>query len=120
MTPTEEQMKLKQKQIKEKAPPPGAAKILTRARKEQKKAHPQPSVVTQQNPQPATPKPQTPPQVNQQKAETQHEAKKPSTAQGQKPVKETPKAQQKDIQPENDEEWQSLLDDQNLGKNQNQ
>ena len=34
---TEEQMKLKQKQIKEKAPPPGAAKILTRARKEQKK-----------------------------------------------------------------------------------
>jgi hypothetical protein len=34
---TEEQMRLKQKQIKEKAPPPGAAKILTRARKEQKK-----------------------------------------------------------------------------------
>ena len=34
---TEEQTKLKNKQIKEKAPAPGAAKILTRARKEIKK-----------------------------------------------------------------------------------
>jgi hypothetical protein len=53
---TEEQMKLKQKQIKEKAPPPGAAKILTRARKEQKKQQ-------QQQPTPAITTPHPPNQT---------------------------------------------------------
>ena len=113
---TEEQMKLKQKQIKEKAPPPGAAKILTRARKEQKKQQqqqpPQPTV----NPHPPTTT------IKDKVNETNNEVASKNIAKD-NPQKSRAKTdesstifatnREKESKPnlDSDEEWQNLLED---------
>jgi hypothetical protein len=122
---TEEQFKLKQKQIKEKAPPPGAAKILTRARKEQKKQqqqHTQSPTIPQQAPIPQSntkqeviQKSTAKPAQNQNNFE---ESLKSKTSQltfstNRSKVNTDRKIAKRDNSVRNsDEEWQNLLDDQ--------
>jgi hypothetical protein len=136
---TDEQLKLKQRQIKEKAPPPGAAKILTRARKEQKKqqqtenqspitanktqsppAQKQPQNISntfEANPKPEQ-KPASKPQTTKQPPEETTAKSKPSQSM-QANANGTNRSRidtdYKTNSRNSDDEWQNLLEDQTPG-----